>query len=114
MADNAVYQAVLDRLTLDDEVATAHKKWIDQTVTDTTDELKILMETTDIPTEYNFIIIGVVVKRYNRRKNEGMEGYSEGETRVTYERDDFAQYDRMIQKYLRENELGNRNAVRIF
>ncbi len=107
--ENTILEAVKERLSLDDEVITEQQAWFNRTISDTEDELKILMETTEIPKEYEFIVVGVVIKRYNRRKNEGMTDYTAGETRITYETDDFKQYDKIIQKYL--NSIGTFSGV---
>lgn len=106
-----ILSSVKSRLDLENVVFSEYEDWLKQTVFDTADELKMLMETTEIPSDYHFIISGVVIKRFNRKRNEGQQSYSEGETKIVYEKNDFTQYNPIIRKYLRENELANKNVV---
>ncbi|KRL96565.1 phage head-tail connector protein [Limosilactobacillus equigenerosi] len=49
------------------------------------------------------VVVGVAVKRWNRFKNEGMASYSQEGESITYENDDFAEYDDDISEWKRRN-----------
>lgn len=67
---------------------------IEDIINDTAQEFILFTGADSVPEKYNFIIIDICLKRYNRRGNEGMyhsrvEGHA-----VTYEKaeSDFAKY----------------------
>lgn len=66
----------------------------------------------EIPSELNYILIEVSIRRFNLLKNEGMANYSqEGET-IGYEDDEFDDFMDDINRYLIDNEAQSRGVAR--
>lgn len=51
-----------------------------------------------IPESLNYIIVGVMVKRFNRIGSEGMSSQTVEGLSMDFELDDFAEYDKVIQR----------------
>lgn len=88
-------------LNLPDEVYTANKSAIDELSTITQDQLKSLLSSQleSIPSELEYIIPLVVVKRYRRLGNEGLATYSQSEQSKTYlQTSDFDEFMTAIEK----------------
>lgn len=86
----------------DPAVSKKYESWIKQTIADTESELALLLEEESVPEKYQFIVSKVVVKRFNRRRDEGLKAKSQAEARVEYETDDFAEFRGIIGKYVDE------------
>ena len=87
-------------LMLEDAVYTQYTNFITETTENTKSELAILMEEKEVPEEYLFIVKKVVVKRFNKRQNEGLTSTSVAEKSMAYQEDDFAEYRDLIQTYV--------------
>lgn len=53
----------------------------------------------DIPDELNFIIVEVVIKRFNRVGSEGLKSQKVEGLTLEFSLDDFGRYDKAIQKH---------------
>lgn len=53
----------------------------------------------EIPTDLNYIIVEIVVKRYNRIGSEGMQSESVDGRSATYQLNDFDEYLDVLSKY---------------
>lgn len=51
-----------------------------------------------IPEELSYIIVEVMVKRFNRLGSEGMSSQTVEGLNMSFELDDFAEYDKVIQR----------------
>ena len=88
-------------LNLPDDVYTANKDTIDELSTVTQDQLKSLLSSqlSGIPSELEYIVPLVVVKRYRRLGNEGLATYSQSEQSKTYlQTSDFDEFMTAIEK----------------
>lgn len=77
-----------------------------------TERLKNLLGGTKPPTEMEYIIIEVAVKRYNRIGSEGATSHSVDGESVTYNEDDFAPYANEIQAFLSRQKKANRGRLK--
>lgn len=77
-------------------------KLLCEIITNVVDELKLRLpkEQAFIPQPLYFIVIEVAVKRYNKVGSEGMVSESVEGRSMSYEEDDFKQYDSFINKFL--------------
>lgn len=57
----------------------------------------------DVPEDLEYIVTGVAVKRYNRLKNEGMNSYSQEGESITFEANDFDEFQTDIDKWVAKN-----------
>lgn len=57
-----------------------------------------------VPTPLEFVVTEVAIKRYNRLTNEGMKSYSQEGLSITFEDDDFAEFQAFIDKWIGENK----------
>ncbi|WP_461241126.1 phage head-tail connector protein [Paucilactobacillus sp. N302-9] len=55
------------------------------------------------PEEVSFIPFDVCVKRYNRRANEGMASYSQEGESITFNNNDFDEYEDAIEQWRKDN-----------
>lgn len=102
---------IKELLMLDDTVYSRYKSFLTETINNTKDELALLLEETEVPEAYLFIVKKVVIKRFNMRKNEGMKAASSGETTVQYQEDDFAEYRQLIKDYVDKKNNPNLGVV---
>ena len=78
----------------------------------TKNRLKVRLGGAEPPEALNYIIVDVVIKRFNRIGSEGLASHSvEGESQVFAE-DDFAEYEDDIQAYLDSLENATKGKVR--
>lgn len=74
---------------------------------------KIHKKTSDeIPSELNYILIEVSIRRFNLLKNEGMDNYSQEGESIGYEDDEFDDFMDDINRYLIDNEAQSRGVAR--
>lgn len=59
------------------------------------------LQTDKTPLELEFIVFEVAIKRYNRIDNEGMQSYSAEGENITFNEDDFAEFENDINSYLK-------------
>lgn len=66
--------------------------------------LKAITGLDTIDDKYEYIIVEVSIKRYNRLRNEGMQSYSQEGESITFKDDDFAEFSKEInQMSVKEN-----------
>lgn len=70
----------------------------------TKERLQIKMKIVPIPSEYEYIVNDVVLKRFNRIGNEGMESYSQEGLSMTFNDSDFDEYIDEINDYIEAND----------
>lgn len=58
----------------------------------------------NVPTELEYILFEVSIRRFNRINNEGMKSYSQDGESVTFNEDDFTGFENEISQYLSDNE----------
>lgn len=92
------------RLGLTEEKFEKVRERVETLETDTRSQLSLLLQAKDVPMEYEFIVRAVVVKRFNRFKNEGMKSINQSEETITYDSDDFGEYESIINKYVDDNK----------
>lgn len=94
----AFVDKVKNRIGIEDHL---QDKLLYEIVTNVVDELKLRLpkEQAFIPQPLYFIVIEVAVKRYNKVGSEGMVSESVEGRSMSYEEDDFKQYDSFINKF---------------
>lgn len=108
---NNYLEDVKPLLGLTDEAYQLVKNRIDKLISLTEAQLKQKLKTSSVPTELSYIVVSVVIKRYNRFGDEGAESISHSEKKISYQKTDFDEFAQEIQAYLDENDLGNRRTV---
>lgn len=58
----------------------------------------------DVPTQLEYIVVDVSLKRFNRIQNEGMQSYSEEGLSFTFQDSDFDEYRDEIAQWLHKDE----------
>lgn len=58
----------------------------------------------ELPSELDYIVLEVCVRRYNRLKNEGMSSYSQEGESITFKSDDFDDFLSDIEDWKRRNK----------
>lgn len=64
----------------------------------------------NVPSELDFILIEVAVKRYNRLANEGMSSYSQEGQSITFSTNDFDEFASDIANWKDENSVKDNNS----
>lgn len=93
-------------LMLDDAAFKLQQNTIDQIVANTTSRLLIKLKglVKAVPSELDYIILEVAVKRFNRLKNEGMTAYGQEGESISYNTDDFAEFADDIDAWVSAND----------
>lgn len=97
-------ESIRKLLGIPDDVYTIKKDQIQELINVTQDQLKSKLKKEalyngSIPTQLDYIVEMVVIKRYRRLGNEGMASYSQSEQAKTYiQADDFAEFQSAIDK----------------
>ncbi|MBA5254919.1 phage head-tail connector protein [Enterococcus hirae] len=101
------------RLLLDisEETFNKDKEKIRKIIEMTEKQLLIKLKADEIPDELDYIVSAVVVKRYNRLGFEGMEQHSQSEETISYNLDDFGEFQTEINDYLEEKGLTRKRKV---
>lgn len=73
-------------------------------LTNTENQLKVMLSADDIPEELQFVLLEVAIRRYNRIGSEGMKSETVDGHKVDYNVDDFAEYARVLVSYLPKGE----------
>lgn len=102
MDNTELMSAIQARLELSDAAFDKSRERISQILTDTQDQFLIKLKgaATTVPDELGFVVRGVVVKRFNRFKNEGMSSYGQEGQSISYEADDFAEFEDDYQQWI--------------
>lgn len=74
-------------------------------------QLLVKLKTDEIPEKLDYIVPSIVVKRYNRLGFEGMEQHSQSEETISYNLDDFGEFQDEINDYLEEQGLIRKRKV---
>ncbi len=74
-------------------------------------QLLVKLKTDEIPEKLDYIVPSIVVKRYNRLGFEGMEQHSQSEETISYNLDDFGEFQDEINGYLEEQGLIRKRKV---
>lgn len=104
-------KSIENLLMLDSAVFEHYSGFINEVIDNTKSELALLLEEKEVPDAYLFIVKKVVLKRFNRRKNEGMISTTIAEKRVDYQEDDFAEYRQLIRDYIDKKNNPNVGVV---
>lgn len=64
----------------------------------------------NVPSELNFILLEVAVKRYNRLANEGMSSYSQEGQSITFSTNDFDEFANDIANWKDKNSVKDNNS----
>lgn len=67
---------------------------------------------TNVPSELDFILLEVAVKRYNRLANEGMSSYSQEGQSITFSTNDFDEFTNDIDAWKDNHGKGDTRAGR--
>ena len=67
---------------------------------------------TNVPSELDFILLEVSVKRYNRLANEGMSSYAQEGQSITFSANDFDEFANDIDAWKDENGVKDNNSGR--
>ncbi|EGQ4261167.1 TPA: phage head-tail connector protein [Staphylococcus delphini] len=94
----AFLDKVKSRIGIHDHLQDAQ---LNEIITNVVDELALRLpkKQAHIPKELYFIVVEVSVKRYNKVGSEGMVSESVEGRSMSYEEDDFKQYDSFINKF---------------
>ena len=74
-------------------------------------QLRVKLKADKIPEKLDYIVPSIVVKRYNRLGFEGMEQHSQSEETISYNLDDFGEFQDEINDYLEEQGLIRKRKV---
>lgn len=74
-------------------------------------QLLVKLKADEIPEKLDYIVPSIVVKRYNRLGFEGMEQHSQSEETISYNLDDFGEFQDEINDYLEEQGLIRKRKV---
>lgn len=74
-------------------------------------QLLVKIKTDEIPEKLDYIVPSIVVKRYNRLGFEGMKQHSQSEETISYNLDDFGEFQDEINDYLEEKGLTRKRKV---
>ncbi|HAP5482709.1 TPA: phage head-tail connector protein [Escherichia coli] len=74
-------------------------------------QLLVKIKTDEIPEKLDYIVPSIVVKRYNRLGFEGMKQHSQSEETISYNLDDFGEFQDEINDYLEEQGLIRKRKV---
>lgn len=69
--------------------------------------LKLLLKGRDIPEELEYVIVEVVVSRFNRIGSEGTTSHSVEGEKITFTADDFQPYMADINEYLSQQDAAD-------
>lgn len=58
----------------------------------------------DVPTQLEYIVVDVSIKRFNRIQNEGMKSYSEEGLSFTFQDSDFDEYKDEIAQWVHKDD----------
>lgn len=70
----------------------------------TKERLQVKMKVSKVPTEYEYIVSDVTLKRFNRIGNEGMQTYSQEGLSMTFPDSDFDEYADEINDFIESND----------
>ena len=76
-------------------------------------QLRVKLKADKIPEKLDYIVPSIVVKRYNRLGFEGMEQHSQSEETISYNLDDFGEFQDEINDYLEEQGLIRKRKVSV-
>lgn len=77
-------------------------------------QLRVKLKADKIPEKLDYIVPSIVVKRYNRLGFEGMEQHSQSEETISYNLDDFGEFQDEINDYLEEQGLIRKRKVSFY
>ncbi|EKZ0361341.1 TPA: phage head-tail connector protein [Enterococcus faecium] len=102
------YRVLLD---ISDDTYKKDKEKITKIWDITEKQLLVKLKTDEIPEKLDYIVPSIVVKRYNRLGFEGMEQHSQSEETISYNLDDFGEFQDEINDYLEEQGLIRKRKV---
>ncbi|EKL7554211.1 phage head-tail connector protein [Enterococcus faecalis] len=102
------YRVLLD---ISDDTYKKDKEKITKIWDITEKQLLAKLKTDEIPEKLDYIVPSIVVKRYNRLGFEGMEQHSQSEETISYNLDDFGEFQDEINDYLEEQGLIRKRKV---
>ncbi|EGO9259772.1 phage head-tail connector protein [Enterococcus faecalis] len=102
------YRVLLD---ISDDTYKKDKEKITKIWDITEKQLLVKLKTDEIPEKLDYIVPSIVVKRYNRLGFEGMEQHSQSEEIISYNLDDFGEFQDEINDYLEEQGLIRKRKV---
>lgn len=88
-----------------------HDDLLNLYLNDATDFLKLrlsLDEDQELPSSMEAIVRSVAVKKFNRFKNEGMSSYSQDGESITFNSNDFDDFEAEIEQWRKDNAGINR------
>lgn len=98
------------RLGVDDDLQGA---LLNDLIEDAQSQFKIITRQTDIDSKYDFIIIDVVAKMYNRKGSEGMQSETVDGYSVSYDQSLFADYMPILERDFDLDEDNNRQKGKV-
>ncbi|EHZ0459629.1 phage head-tail connector protein [Enterococcus faecalis] len=102
------YRVLLD---ISDDTYKKDKEKITKIWDITEKQLLAKLKTDEIPEKLDYIVPSIAVKRYNRLGFEGMEQHSQSEETISYNLDDFGEFQDEINDYLEEQGLIRKRKV---
>lgn len=98
-----MYETILVLLGIENPVPSVENQ-IWSIITLTSQRLKLMINQTEVPSELEYIVVEVSVKRYNKIGSEGVSSHSvEGES-MAWSDDDFKEYQDEIQSWIELND----------
>lgn len=112
MTDRDYLKDIKPQLDLTEEVYELSKDRIESLIRITEAQLKTLLKSDEVPENLAYIVILVVIKRFNRFGDEGASSVTHSEKKVDYYRADFDEFKQEIRDYLDENDESKKRVVR--
>lgn len=78
---------------------------LEEIVNITKDKLLLYLNKEEIPSELEWILIELSIKRYNKIGSEGMSSENTDGSNVTYEDDELLEYKVYLDRYLMKNPI---------
>ncbi|EGP4826310.1 MAG: phage head-tail connector protein [Enterococcus faecium] len=70
----------------------------------TNERMKILLNTQEVPKEFETVVYEVSLKRFNRIGQEGMQSYSQEGLSMAFPDSDFSEYQNEIDEFKRKDQ----------
>ena len=70
----------------------------------TNERMKTLLNTQEVPKEFETVVYELSLKRFNRIGQEGMQSYSQEGLTMAFPDSDFSEYEKQINDYLNEEK----------
>ncbi|EMF0269394.1 phage head-tail connector protein [Enterococcus hirae] len=95
-------------MTISDDIKKLLKGTIDEKLEvierRTNERMKVLLNTQEVPKEFETVVYEVSLKRFNRIGQEGMQSYSQEGLSMAFPDSDFSEYQNEIDEFKRKDQ----------